>query len=192
MHEAEFQRLVEFTRQAFFSEHQPEFHETPVETRARVYLKVLPERGREDFLRDLIAQSAESANAWDSVKMIGEILLRDGEQPPPGLAEWLADVLADHGKPRKDKRRPRPAKDDSPDANRDWVICGAINHVGQRFNLSPTRNGAKADICCAEGGSACDVVGRVVFGKTLKSYKNTERIWGRRDPLLTYSTRSQS
>lgn len=187
-----FDRAVAWTRQQFLSRHQPECNETPAETRAKVYLRVLPEGAREDFLRDLIAQSAESGNAWDAVKLIGENLLRDGECSPPGLAEWLADVLADHGKRKAEQRRPRPARDGSREANRDWVICGAINYIGQLYDLPPTRTAAKGEVCCAEGGSACDVVGRAVFGKSLRSYKNTERIWGRRDPLLSYSTRNRS
>ena len=192
MDEVEFKRLVAFTRQAFLWQRQPEFHETPAQTRARIYRKVLPVRGRNDFLHDLIAESGNNKTAWDSVKLIAEDLLRDAEQLPDALADWLADVLSDQGKPKKDQRRPRPAKGGSPDANRDWVICGAVNHVGMRFNLPPTRNGAGPEKCCAEGGSACDVVGRAIFGATLHAYKNVERIWAKRDPLLSYSPREES
>ena len=80
----------------------------------------------------------------------------------------------------------------SPEVNRVWVICGAIQYVGTLYNLPPTRNGKGPGECCAEGGSACDVVGRAIFGKHLKAYKNTERIWGKRDPLLSYSIRKES
>ena len=192
MDETEFKRLVGFTRQAFMSRHQPEWNERPAETRVRVYRKVLPEHGRGDFLRSLIIESSDSRLAWDSVKAIGESLLRDGVHLPGELADWLADVLVDMNKPKKDKRRPRPGKGGSPEANKVWVICGAIHHVGVRFNLPATRNGNDPPQCCAEGGTACDVVGRVCFGKTLHAYKNTERIWGKRDPLLSYSIRKES
>ncbi len=190
MDEATFKRAVAITRQAFLS--RPEFEETPAETRVRVYRKILTKRGRDDYLRGLIADSAHSKLAWDAVKLIAEDLLRDGEHLPPELAEWLADVLSDLGRPGKDKRRARPTKGGPPEANRDWIICGAIQYVGTLYDLPPTRNGDGPEKCCAEGGSACDVVGRAVFGATLKAYKNTERIWGKHDPLLSYTTRSKS
>ena len=189
MDETRFQRLVAFTRQAFMSHHQPEWDEPPAETRLRVFAKVLPKRGRDEFLHGLIVESANSKHAWDSVKLIAESLLRGNEPLPVKLRQWIADVLADQYTPWRDKRRPRPTKGGSRDANRDWVICGAIHHVGLRFDLPPTRSGAAPDTCCAKGGSACDVVGGAVFGTTAKAaYKNTERIWGKRDPLLSYST----
>ena len=192
MDEAEFQRRVAYTHQAFLSQQHQQFGETPAETRVRIYHKVLPKRGRDDFLRSLIIESADSRLAWDSVKAIGESLLRDAEHLPAELANWVADVLADQDKPRKDRRRPRPTKGGSPEVNRVWVICGAIQYVGTLYNLPPTRNGKGPGECCAEGGSACDVVGRAIFGKHLKAYKNTERIWGKRDPLLSYSIRKES
>ena len=192
MDSAEFDRLVGFTRQAFGPRHQPEWNETPAETRARVYRKVLPERGRGEFLSRLMDESAESKQAWDSVKLIAESLLRYGERLPAELSRWLADVLADQGKPKTEQRRPRPTTGGSPDANRDWVICGAIYHVGVRFGLDPTRNGDGPEACCAEAGSACDVVGYAFLGKANRGYKNTERIWSKRDPILSYSLRQES
>ena len=191
MDEGLFRRAIGTTRQAFLSPHQPQWNETPEESRARTY-RDLPERGCDDYLRSLIAESAGDKLAWDSVKLIAETLLRDAKQLPDDLAEWVADVLTDIAKPRKDRRRPRPTKGGSSEANRDWVIRGAIQYVGTLYNLPPTRNGEGPGECCAEGGSACDVVGRAVFGKTIKAYKNTERIWGKRDPLLSYTTRQES
>ena len=67
-----------------------------------------------------------------------------------------------------------------------------LHHIGIRFNLLPTRSGAAPAKCCAEGGSACDVVGLAFLGGSLKAYKNAERIWGNRDPLLSYTTRPES
>ena len=192
MDSTEFDRLVRFTKQAFLSRHQPEWDEPPTDTRVRVYRKVLPERGRDEFLRSLIAKSTDNKVAWDSVKAIGESLLRDADHLPDELAEWIADVLTDQRKPKKQQRRPRPTKGGSPEANHDWVICGAIHHIGVRFGLEPTRNGAGPPECCAEGGSACDVVGRAVFGRTVTAFKNTERIWNKRDPVLSYRIRQES
>ena len=192
MDEAEFQRRVAYTYSAFLSQHQHQFGATPAETRARIFRKVLPKRGRDDFLRDLIAESVNTKLAWDSVKLIAEDLLRDGEQLPYALAKWVADVLSDHGKAKKDRRRPRPTKGGSPETNHYWVICGAIQYIGTLYNLPPTRNGGGPGECSAEGGSACDIVGRAVFGKHLQAYKNTERIWGKRDPLLSYTISKNS
>ena len=64
---------------------------------------------REDDLRDIIWCSEEIAVAWDSLNLIARGILRDGEQLPDALAEWVADVLDDQTKPKKDRRRPRPA-----------------------------------------------------------------------------------
>ena len=113
MDEAEFQRRVAYTYQAFLSQHQHQFGETPAETRARIFRKVLPKRGRDDFLRDLIAESVNTKLAWDSVKLIAEDLLRDGEQLPDALAKWVADMLSDHGRRKKtgdDRARPRAVR----------------------------------------------------------------------------------
>ncbi len=190
MDEKTFERAVAVTRQQFLS--RPELREIRAETYARHYRKVLPKNGRDDFLRNLIVESAESKMAWDAVKLITEDLLRTKEPLPAELREWLADVLYDQQRPGKDKRQARPTKGGPPEANRDWIICGAIQYVGTLYDLPPTRNGGGPELCCAEGGSACDVVGRAVFGATLKAYKNTERIWGKHDPLLSYTTRSKS
>ena len=162
-----------------------------METRLRMFQKVLPKRGRDEFLHRLIVESADSKLAWESVKLIAENLLRGKEPLPAELRTWIADVLSDLHRQKKDKRRPRPSKGGSREANRDWVICGAIHHIGLRFGLPPTRNGAGPEECCAEGGSASDVVGRAAFDATLNAYKNTERIWGRRDSLLSYAIQKE-
>ena len=187
MDETRFQRLVAFTRQSFMSQHQRNWDEDPAQTRLRMYEKVLPENGREEFLDRLIAESAKSKLAWNAVRLIAERSLREGKPMPAALNQWIADLLSDQYMPKKDKRRPRPSKDGSPEANRDWVICGAIHHVGLRFDLPPTRNHAGPNKCCAKGGSACDVVGAAAFGTSTKAYGNTERIWSKRDRLLSYS-----
>ena len=184
MDEATFKRAVAYAKQAYLS--RRELTETPVQTRVRVYRKVLPKRGRDEYLCGLIAESVRDKLAWDTVRQIAQELLRDGEDLHPELAAWIADVLADQQRPRGDKRRARPAKGGSDYANRDWMICGAIHGVGQPYDLPPTRNTSGPKQCCAEGGSACDVVGRAVFG-TSTAYRNTERIWAKRDPLLSYT-----
>ena len=154
MDEQRFKALVEFTSRNFVT-HQPESNETPGETRARHY-RNLPESARGDFLRGLLAESDRDKWAWDAVKLIAE----DVEQLP---------------------RRPRKG---GTDANRDWVFCMAVHHVGVRFHLLPTRNHGDPSKCCAEGDSACDVVGRAL---KVGSYVNAERIWLTHDRILSYA-----
>ena len=36
------------------------------------------------------------------------------------------------------------------------------------------------------------LLGGPFLGGSLKAYKNAERIWGKRDPLLSYTTRPES
>ena len=190
MDEARFLRLVAFTREAFMSPPQWQWLESPAESRLRSF-QALPERGRDEYLQGLIVESADNKLAWDSVKLIAENLLR-GEKPLlVELRQWVADILSDQYKQTKDKCRPRPAEGGSSKANRDWVICGAIHHIGLRFDLPPTRNNAGPDKCCAAGGPACDVVGAAAFEADIITYKNTERIWGKRDPILSYSIRKK-
>ena len=182
MDKATFDEYVKFAQRSFFSEAQRDFEENPAETIARMYTTVLPARSRVEYLHQLIAESEESKRTWDSLALIAQGLVRDGKPLPVELAAWVADVLEDQL--RKDKRRRRPAKGGDPEANRDRIIALAVHHLANRFELPPTRPGGP-EKCCAEGGSACDVVGRAVFGKNLKAYKNTERIWSKRDPLLS-------
>ena len=185
MDEQIFKKAVFVTRQAFMSQQRPQWRETPVESRVNAYY-ALPRDGRDEFLHGLIVESPDTKLAWDSVNLIAENLLRGEESLPAELRKWIADVQSDQRKRRNEKRRPRPSKGGSRHANRDWVICGAIQYVGTLYDLPPTRNGAGPEECCAEGGSACDVVGQAAFGETAKAYKNVERIWEKRDPLLSY------
>ena len=62
----------------------------PVETRFRGFQKVLPKRGRDEFLHGLIVESADGKLAWDSVKQIAEHLLRGEEPLPAELRKWIA------------------------------------------------------------------------------------------------------
>ena len=179
MDEVTFDDYVKYVERSFFSEHQPLSTETPEVTRARMYRAVLPVRSRGEYLHELIAESATSKRAWDSVALIAQGLVQEGEPLPPELAEWVVDVLSDQST-QGDRRRPRPTKGGNPEANRDWLICLAVSHIARTFGLAPTRPGGPPK-CCAEGGSACDVVGRAAS----KGYKNTERIWSKRDPLLS-------
>ena len=136
MDETRFQGLVAFTRQAFMSHHQPELDELPAETRLRVFAKVLPKRGRDEFLHGLIDESAKSKHAWDSVKLIAESLLRRNEPLPVELRQWIADVLADQYTP-SDKRRPRPTKGGSACDVVGAAVFGTTRHRYRRRRTGP-------------------------------------------------------
>jgi len=129
-------------------------------------------RTPEDYLSVLIWCSRKVAGAWDSVSLIAQDLLREGECLPPELAGWVADRLAG--------RRPRPARRGrDPDENfeRDWAIVDAVQwlvHNGFTATRGAIRDRAWLPAeACSEGGSACDAV---AVAATM-SYKNVERIW---------------
>lgn len=168
MDEREFSGFVEAVRGWFMSDHVPKWKQTPAETAADSYLRVLPSEMRADALEDLIARSKVSRTAWDAANLVAQDKLRSGEPLPAGLAAWAADVLAD--------LRSKPTRKGDPVsglANRDRIIGGAVEHVAERFDLRPTRNRSKGEHCTAEGGSACDVVGAAAN----MGYKAIERIW---------------
>ena len=165
MDERKFSGLVQAIKDWFMPGHVPRWAQTPAETAAESYQRVLPPDVRAGFLDGLIARSADSRSAWDSVSLIAQGALRRGESLPIGLAAWVADVLAE--------RRPRPTKGKNTNANRDHIVTGAVAHVIERFGLTATRNGSRGESCTAEGGSACDVVGAAAN----MGYKNVESKW---------------
>ena len=134
---------------------------------------------REDYLRDLIWCSEEIAVAWDSLSLIARGILRDGEQLPDALAEWVVDVLDDQTKPKKDRRRPRPTRrGQDPDGklSRNRAVMVAVRHLasqGIRATRNMTRKRERLPEACFEGGSACDAVG-IAAGM---NYKAIEGIW---------------
>ena len=175
MDERRFDELVAAVRGWFMPGHVAKWEQSPAETAADSYLRVLPPHMREPHLDDLIARSAVSRTAWDAVNLIGENALRNGDPLPAGLAEWMADVLSDQ-RECECKARPRPPKRGDPVsnlANRDRIIAGAVEHVAERFELYPTRSSTKGERCTAAGGSACDVVGAAAT----MGYKAIEGIW---------------
>ena len=133
-------------------------------------------------IRRLLTESATNKHSWDGLSLIAQELLQQGEPLPQELGQWVADVLADHAAKPRDKRRPRPRQGGSPDALRDHIIRWAVRALCMRYHLKPTRNGAAPDDCCAEGGSACDIVGAALAAMNYKptSYKNIEKVWGNR------------
>ena len=176
MDEATFLSYVEFVRRSFV-DYKRDLWETPAKRWAYEY-KSLPEGACGGFLQGLISGSGETKLEWDSVSLIVQELLREGDPLPAELAEWVADVL--------EGKRSRPTTGGQTKSGRDRMIYLVVYHVADRFKLKPTRRWAQGwgqnvlPDCCAEGGSACDVVG-AAFGV---KYKTAERAWNERDPLL--------
>jgi len=142
------------------------------ETYASAYKTSRPE---EYFPSHLIAESLETKEAWDALNLIAQALLRAGQPLPPELAEWIADVLADQSVERKkEKRRPRPARDPRRQHNRNLLLCLLVGYLVRLCDLKATRNDSDPP------RSACDVVAAA----TGLSYKRVEGIWGKRDPIL--------
>ena len=127
-----------------------------------------------DFCRVTDIQTSERDKyMWDALQLVAVKYLRDRVALPDVLAEWVADVL--------EGRRPRPRGGSLLEA-RDRMIRLAINAVAWKFKIHPTREHASAR-CCAEGGSACDVVGAAAFPRQT-AYARTEKIWQNRDEVL--------
>ncbi len=135
----------------------------------------------------LIGRSRDHIAEWDAMSALAirslrdpfaaEVLPTDSHLDnsryyrfPVELAEWLADVL--------EGKRNRPSKGSDRFYNRDMLMGEAIVELVRRFDIRPTRSKAKKNAspehCCAEGGSACDVVG---VARDVHGYGNVERIW---------------
>ena len=172
-----FEELVEAVRQGPVS-YRPDLRDDPAKGKACFYASA-PKQTRAEHLDELIADAERNKYAWDALKWCAEAHLRTREPMPDILADWLADVLADTLAGRKERR---PAKGSSTELKARSIYL-AVYHVAQRFGLKPTRNSEPAGgMACAEGGSACDVVGKA-FGV---GYKAAEAAWLGRDPALSY------
>ena len=126
---------------------------------------------REISLDGLIGLSKVDRYVWDAVNLISQQHLSTGGVLPDPLAQWVADLLADQTiQEREDKLRPRPTKGRELRI-RDSMMCLAVARLVAR-GYRATRREGKAQ-ASAEGGTACDVVGKAFF----KSYKNVERVW---------------
>ena len=154
MDEARFEQAVEFAKG---------WLRTPAEG-----FKLLGPGQRAVILEIDIALSRDSRESWDGCAEIARDLLREGERLPEALASWVADVLND--------QRPRPLKRDEPMPVRS-LFPGLVVGVASRYGLSRTRGVNGIEECCAEGGSAVDIVG-AAYG--IVDYKTAEQIWTRR------------
>ena len=120
-------------------------------------------------LKELIQFSEKEA--WDTLGLIAQTLLRDGKPLPLPLADWVADVLGE-------KRR-RPSKGADGTGTRDAAIQLAVHQITTTIGLTPTRN-SRAGGEARHGRSACDAVG-LAWGL---GYKTVERIWNERIPEI--------
>ena len=123
---------------------------------------------RSEYLKGLIAQSTTDKFAWEALKRIAAIHLRKRDPLPWVLCEWLADML------EGDRRQPRTGSNKAVEHMRIYL---SVREVVETEGLLATRS-IGPEHCCAEGGSACDVVG-AAFGT---GYKNVEKIWGKWRP----------
>ena len=120
-------------------------------------------------LKTLIKFSENEKEAWDTLALIAQTLLRDGKLLPPPLAQWVADVLGEE--------RSRPKRGADGTGTRDAAIQLAVEHIATTFGLTPTRAGT-AGGRAGEGQSACDAVAQA----WALGYKTVERIWNERIP----------
>ena len=109
--------------------------------------------------------------AWDTLGLIAQTLLRDGKSLPQPLADWVADVLGN--------RRRRPSKGADRTGNRAAAIQFTVHHIATTIGLKPTRDSRSGGRAGA-GRSACDAVG-LAWGL---GYKTVERIWNERGPYI--------
>ena len=142
------------------------------------------EDDRSRRLARLIPLSKQDACAWDTLSLIAQRTLRDHEQLPKELYDWVADVLEDATKrprpPVNEKNRPQPSRngnDPSRNRMRDINIELAVG-VLDADGVRPTRRNTKAGATpSAAGGSGCDIVGEA-FGM---NYKAVEKVWTARE-----------
>ena len=165
MDSAEFDRLVTYEKKRQKSLEQ-------------VYNMLDPERGQGQYLRDRIDESETSRDTWDGLNRMVQHYLRERRTLPHELADWAADAL--DSMMTEPAKRPLPRKNTEDIARRRVEIYLSVYHLVKLYGLDPTRGLKGLNQCCAEGGSACDVVG-AAFGL---NYKAVEKVWDERDPLF--------
>lgn len=159
MTDATREEMVEYARVAHLDRFR-DLWDKPVEL-AVLLFDIGSEEEREQELKTVIELSATSKLEWDITCRIAQRALYQGEQLPPDLAQWTADVLAE--------KRKRPGKGSKTIA-RDMIFCIAVADLRDRFGLTPTKNSA------TQGDSACDIIAEASgFG-----YKTVERAWALR------------
>lgn len=130
-------------------------------------------------IEDVIEKARTSRIHWDGLALLSQWrLVYPAKFGPlsPQLAAWVASVLRDMMlNPKLVRPSPRGAP---PKSGRDGVIVSAITFVMREFSLPAERREREGPRkCCAEGGSACDVVGTALTNVT---YGQVRRIWENR------------
>ena len=145
---------------------------------AEVYGALDSEGQQGAYLRAAITESETSRDMWDALNGLAQDYLRKRRPLPDDLADWAADAL--DSTVNQPAKRPRPARGTEDAARKRLEIWLSVRHLVMLYDLNPTRGLNGLPECCAEGGTACDVVG-AAFGL---NYKAVEKIWNERDPLL--------
>lgn len=128
-------------------------------------------------IEDVLERAKESRQHWDGLALLAQWHLHRPEtfgQLPRPLSVWLAELLGAMMRGEKPVR-PSRSRGRPKQTARDGVLVDAINWVVRTTDLPaerPKREGPTE--CCAEGGSACDVVG---FAVTTVTYGHVRRIW---------------
>ena len=130
-------------------------------------------------IEDVIEKAKTSRVHWDGMALLCQWhLVNPAMSGPlrPQLGAWVAKVLGDmmlNAKLARPSSRGAPPK-----SGRNGVIVSAIAWAMQEFRLPAERREREGPRkCCAEGGSACDVVGRALTDVT---YGQVRRIWENR------------
>ena len=156
---------------------------SPAEALAQGLELIFPDKT--ELLRKLIPIASRTLWAWDALSVLLDRAARDSTEPvPKQLLQWAADVA--------NERTHKPTRGGRSFANRDIAISDAIFYIVDIYGMPATRSVNGLDLCCPEGGSACDVVGYALDNLAMQGdgwaenkngagprrYKNIERIWG--------------
>ena len=110
---------------------------------------------------------------WEALKALSARLLRDREQLPDALQDWLADMLEEE-LPRP---RGRPGKHWYANDNRNMWIGYAVSMLAQ-LGMTATRTTRVPEIAPLKKGSACDVVANYLRSRQLNlSYEGVASVW---------------
>ena len=142
---------------------------------------------RSAFISVLIPISERDRWAWETLSSLAQKYIdffweedhefwpwpedQERELLPKDLALWVSAVLAGVN--------PKPPNGGKREARRDLAIAETVVFVMDVYGLKATRNAKGLPECCAEGGSACDVVGAAVGGLGIKAVIAAWDAWKR-------------